>query len=101
MDVLLQAAELVVTTQFRFHLDVAAQARKWAFAKTRTPYGFAGITSLAWSASEKVQGARAVLVQPQDLPQVLAFIRGETSSLESSAPLGELGRCESSFSSLC
>ena len=30
--------------------------------------------------------AREVLVQPQDLPQVLAFIRGETSSLEATAP---------------
>ena len=27
--------------------------------------------------------AREVLVQPQDLPQVLAFIKGETSSLSS------------------
>ena len=30
--------------------------------------------------------ARQVLVQPQDLPAVLAFIRGETDSLTSSAP---------------
>ncbi|KAB6791622.1 DNA translocase FtsK, partial [Bifidobacterium longum] len=30
--------------------------------------------------------AREVLVKPQDLPQVLAFIRGETSSLEATAP---------------
>ena len=30
--------------------------------------------------------AREVLVQPQDLPSVLAFIRGETSSLTSGAP---------------
>ncbi|MDU8952123.1 MAG: DNA translocase FtsK, partial [Bifidobacterium sp.] len=29
--------------------------------------------------------AREVLVQPQDLPQVLAFIKGETSSLNSAA----------------
>ncbi|WP_368207776.1 DNA translocase FtsK, partial [Bifidobacterium pseudocatenulatum] len=27
--------------------------------------------------------AREVLVQPQDLPQVLAFIKGKTSSLSS------------------
>ena len=28
--------------------------------------------------------AREVLVQPQDLPQVLAFIKGESSTLDSS-----------------
>ena len=30
--------------------------------------------------------ARQVLVQPQDLPAVLSFIRGETDAMQASAP---------------
>ena len=46
-----------------------------------------GPARIAWRGrAVRSSKAREVLVQPQDLPQVLAFIRGETSSLEATAP---------------
>lgn len=76
MDLLLQSAELIVTSQFG---STSMLQRKLCvgFAQGWSSYGFAGV---AWrcGAFRRVQG-REVLVQPQDLPQVLAFIKGETA----------------------
>ena len=80
MDVLLQAAELGRHLAVRFHVHVAAQAA-CRIRQGWPPYGSAGVT---WRrGAVRRSKAREVLVQPQDLPQVLAFIKGETSSLSS------------------